>query len=420
MQTTRKISINFAPRIQAAGIQVASIGDSVVLKCMIKSKPIPRTMFWKDHDGRIPVIQSGNYDMTMMNDINDPKSYTMVLRILKLGAEDVGDYFCHAENALGSVTRPVSVRMRNTAAVTNIAECCAVQNVSTSCMDACSFYLDIESVIDRPECLADFDKLMKCASDGSDHRGCCAQKDVPRKCLNWCRGEPVTQGSAVCAIQFTKTIVGCFQENQNRLPGPPQNVMLEKILDDEVLVKWDAPVKNPSTVEGYRVFWHSADYRNENLTNTLSGLGTSRLDAKETSIKISGLEHNVLYELVVKAGNHYGNFIDFSFVDNILYFLILQTRCKCLIGTASLHTRRPDHVIALRWTRKRYGWHLRWPSSDNCVDCLGGILIYEIKKTEEQKRERWSSVREPQLLEGNKCGASSCELTEGEGVCLWV
>lgn len=309
MQTSKKISINFAPRIQAAGIQVASVGDSVELKCTIKSKPIPKTMFWKDHDGRIPVIQSANYDMTMMNDINDPITYTMILKIMKLGVDDAGDYFCHAENALGSVTRPVSVRMRNTAAVTNIAECCAIQNVSSTCMDACSFYLDIESVIDRPECLTDFDKLMKCASDGSDHRGCCAQKEVPRKCLNWCRGEAVTQGGAACAIQYTKTIVGCFQENQNRLPGPPQNVMLQKILDEQVLVKWDPPIKNPSTVEGYRVFWHSADYSKENLTNALSGLGTSRLDAKELSIKISGLEHNVLYELVVKAGNHYGNFI---------------------------------------------------------------------------------------------------------------
>lgn len=316
MQTSKKISINFAPRIQAAGIQVASVGDSVELKCTIKSKPIPKTMFWKDHDGRIPVIQSANYDMTMMNDINDPITYTMILKIMKLGADDVGDYFCHAENALGSVTRPVSVRMRNTAAVTNIAECCAIQNVSSTCMDACSFYLDIESVIDRPECLADFDKLMKCASDGSDHRGCCAQKEVPRKCLNWCRGEAVLQGGAACALQYTKTIVGCFQENQNRLPGPPQNVKVEKIHDEQVMVKWDPPIKNPSTVEGYRVFWHSAEYNKENLTNVLSGLGTSRLDAKELSIKISGLEHNVLYELVVKAGNHYGNFITRLFSDS--------------------------------------------------------------------------------------------------------
>lgn len=38
------------------------------------------------------------------------------------------------------------------------------QNVSSSCMDACSFYLDIDAVIDRPACINEFDKLMKCAA----------------------------------------------------------------------------------------------------------------------------------------------------------------------------------------------------------------------------------------------------------------
>lgn len=312
MQTSKKISINFVPKIQAAGITVASIGDSVELKCSIKSKPIPKTMFWRDHDGRVPVIQSANYEMTMMNDIYDPAAYKMVLKIMRFAPEDVGDYFCHAENVLGSVTRPVSVRMRNIAPVaTNISECCAIQNVSSACMDACSFYVDIEAILDRPECIVDFDKLMRCASDGSDHRNCCAQKDVPRKCLNWCRGEAVIGGhGAACAVQYTKTIVGCFQENLNRLPGPPQNVLVEKILGEEVTVSWNPPLKNPTSVEGYRVFWHSADYNNDTVfsSSAYSGLGTSRLDAKETSITISGLQHNVLYELVVKAGNHFGKF----------------------------------------------------------------------------------------------------------------
>jgi hypothetical protein len=31
-------------------------------------------------------------------------------------------------------------------------------------MDACTFYLDIDAVIDKPECINDFDKLMKCAA----------------------------------------------------------------------------------------------------------------------------------------------------------------------------------------------------------------------------------------------------------------
>lgn len=245
--------------------------------------------------------------MHMTNDINSPSTFIMILRILKLSHEDVGDYFCHAENALGSSTRPVSVRIRNTP-ITNIIECCKVQNVSSTCMDACGFYLDIESVLDRPECLKDFDKLMKCAADGSDHRGCCASKDVPRKCLNWCRGEPIiTDSNAGCALQYTKTIVGCFQENTNRLPGPPRNLKLEKLSDDEILVRWEPPVKNPKTIEGYRVFWHEADVSSDNFTNVIQGSNTSKLDAKDTSIKIGGLRNNVIYELVIKAGNHYGN-----------------------------------------------------------------------------------------------------------------
>lgn len=315
MQTTKKIGINFSPKIQAAGITVASLGDFVELKCSIKSKPNPKTMFWRDLDGRIPVIQSPNYDMTLMNDIYDSTAYTMSLKILRLTADDVGDYFCHAENALGSITRPVSVRMRNNAPIsTNISECCAIQNVSHTCMDACSYFIDIEAVIDRPECLADFDKLMKCASDGSDHRSCCAQKDVPRKCLNWCRGETVTTGISSCAIQYTKKIVGCFQENHDRLPGPPQNVKLENVLEGKVTISWSPPVKNPKAVEGYRVFWHSIDYNNDNASSSVyNGLGTSRLDAKETSITISGLEHNIVYEFVIKAGNHFGTIIELKF-----------------------------------------------------------------------------------------------------------
>ncbi|XP_052873386.1 Ig-like and fibronectin type-III domain-containing protein 1 [Anopheles cruzii] len=305
MQAAKKVNISFAPRIQAAGITVASVGESVDLRCTVRARPIPKTMFWRDHDGRVPVIQGGNYDMSMRNDVDDNSLYVMTLTISKLSAQDVGDYFCHAENALGSSTRAVSVRIRNTAAASNISECCVAQNVSAGCMSACSFYLDIESVIDRPECIVDFDKLMRCAADGSDHRGCCATKEVPRRCLNWCRGEPITP-PGLCALQHTRTIVGCFQENRDRLPGPPQNLQMQVLGDEEVLIRWDPPLKNPATVEGYRVFWHDLEPVSDNLSNVINGLATSRLDAKETSIRLEGLKPNVMYELVIKAGNHLG------------------------------------------------------------------------------------------------------------------
>lgn len=40
-------------------------------------------------------------------------------------------------------------------------------NVSSECIDACSFHLDMDNIMDRPECMNDFEKLMKCAADGS-------------------------------------------------------------------------------------------------------------------------------------------------------------------------------------------------------------------------------------------------------------
>lgn len=126
---------------------------------------------------------------------------------------DGGDYFCHAENAFGSATQPVSVRLRNVAASGNVTQCCVEQNVSAPCMDACTFFLDLDAVIDKPECSADFDKLMKCAADGSDHRSCCGQRGVPRRCLDWCRGEPLFNVK-YCGRSFTKQIMSCFQEGR--------------------------------------------------------------------------------------------------------------------------------------------------------------------------------------------------------------
>lgn len=94
----------------------------------------------------------------------------MTLTILRLTNEMAGEYFCHASNDLGFDTRAVSVRVRNTPPAHNVSmhDCCIAQNVSSACMDACSFYIDFDSVKNRPECLVDFDKLMKCASDGKE------------------------------------------------------------------------------------------------------------------------------------------------------------------------------------------------------------------------------------------------------------
>lgn len=234
----------------------------------------------------------------------------MTLTILRLTNEYVGDYFCHAENKLGSSTRAVSVRIRNTPAAHNISECCVAQNVSSACMDACSFYIDIDAVKDRPECLFDFDKLMKCASDGSDHRACCAKSDVPRYCLNWCRGEPLSLGSArgpTCVLEHTKSIVDCFQSNRDRLPSPPLNLAVLVVSDTEALIKWEAPMKNPHMVEGYRIYWHEVEPVTDDAVSKINNIGTYRVDTKDLSVRIGDLRPHIIYELVVKAGNKFGS-----------------------------------------------------------------------------------------------------------------
>uniref|UniRef100_T1HB70 Uncharacterized protein n=1 Tax=Rhodnius prolixus TaxID=13249 RepID=T1HB70_RHOPR len=133
--------------------------------------------------------------------------------------------------------------------------------------------------------------------DGSDHRSCCAHSGVERGCLDWCRGEAVfVQDSKVCLLQHTKRIMSCFREGRDRLPGPPQNVRVERINDHSVLVRWDPPVKNPHTVEMYRVFWRQAGSKTPATKN----------DSKTTSLKITGLKSGVSYECVVKAGNSRG------------------------------------------------------------------------------------------------------------------
>nr|CAD7400363.1 unnamed protein product [Timema poppensis] len=252
--------------------------------------------------------------------MQEESKYIMHLTIHRIGDKDDGDYFCHAENAFGSATQPVSVRIRNVAATSNVpqnalsstlqcliyivivlqaatnnvTQCCIEQNVTSGCMEACSFYLDIDAVIDKPECINDFDKLMKCAADGSDHRSCCAQWGVPRRCLDWCRGEPLLNNK-FCVLSYTKQITSCFHEGRDRLPGPPQNVHIDIIDAHSAQVKWDPPVKNPGTVEMYRVFWRQVGSRN-----------AAKNDTKVTRLRIMGLKEGATYECVIKAGNHFG------------------------------------------------------------------------------------------------------------------
>lgn len=66
-------SNSVAPQIQASGITLALLGERVDLKCTVKAKPTPKVIFWRDHEGRVPVIIGKNFEMTMEanNEVNE-------------------------------------------------------------------------------------------------------------------------------------------------------------------------------------------------------------------------------------------------------------------------------------------------------------------------------------------------------------
>lgn len=151
---------------------------------------------------------------------------------------------------------------------------------------------------------------MRNSSLGSDHRSCCASRDVPRYCLNWCRGEALNSPKMdSCVLQYTETIIDCFQSNRDLLPSPPINLAVKMVSNSEVLIKWDLPKKNAHKVEGYRIYWHEVDPSADHGASytAINGNGMHRVDTREMSIRIRDLRPNVVYELMIKAGNQNGS-----------------------------------------------------------------------------------------------------------------
>lgn len=61
-------------------------------------------------------------------------------------------------------------------------------------------------------------------------------------------------------------------------------------------------------VEGYRIYWREAESVTDDILLTkINGIGTFRADTKDVSLVINELRRDVVYELVIKAGNQFGN-----------------------------------------------------------------------------------------------------------------
>ncbi|GFU44673.1 putative neural cell adhesion molecule l1, partial [Nephila pilipes] len=128
---------------------------------------------------------------------------------------------------------------------------------------------------------------------GSDHRKCCRDNGIQRSCLRWCQGRPIIN-TQLCILHASK-IVSCFEEGKAVLPGPPLNIQYHLVGNKDLEITWDSPQKNPKVVQWYKIFWRPVGSRVMYRNHT-----------KQRSIALHDLEPGTTYEVVVKAGNHYG------------------------------------------------------------------------------------------------------------------
>jgi len=307
MQVTRTITISRKPTVTVLNTTPSTErfrtinavrGDTVTITCKVDAFPAPTMAVFRDIELKQSVQSEGQYSIMAKGDEEDSALFYLTFKIENVSKDDGTHFFCHANNTLGDQSVGVKLNITDVPPpVMDMRSCCSAQNVSTACLSICSFSLDLDVLALQPNCLPELGLMMNCASDGSDHRHCCTQAGVPKTCLGWCRGEQieVENEQEVCAIEHSSSILGCFHQGHTNLPGPPLNVRVRPVDKNSAQVFWDAPKKNPKSVELYRVFWSPSKSRN-----------TKKNDTVEQNLLLTGLTSGLTYELVVKAGNSNG------------------------------------------------------------------------------------------------------------------
>ena len=130
-----------------------------------------------------PPIHDHNllFHVAPLNPHTPVNQFTVRLSIKNVEMSDAGVYYCRANNSIGEDYQDFKVNVaagRRRDPVGHIGSstgygrgdtetCCHEQNVSASCIGACSLSIDLDFLLYRPECFEDFNKLMFCASGAS-------------------------------------------------------------------------------------------------------------------------------------------------------------------------------------------------------------------------------------------------------------
>ena len=282
------------PTIEAKTKFEGIIGDDLTIECKADALPRASIQLFRDKSMRNMVMNNGRTQINF-SQTDDETKYMLTATIKNISVNDAGFYYCKAKNHLGEKVAPISVVVPQEIRKTiDVRTCCANQNISADCQDICKFSIDFDDLLRKPQCFLEFSKIMFCASDGSDHRHCCKMAEVPNKCINWCRGQP-SDDEILCAAEHSSTILQCFHENQDDLPGPPQKVKVQLTSNHSAVVTWDVPDKNADKVELYRIYYREQGTR-ESIIN----------DTPKRSFTLDSLVPGKLYEVVLKTGNAKG------------------------------------------------------------------------------------------------------------------
>eukprot|EP00090_Calanus_glacialis_P031499 TRINITY_DN5209_c0_g1_i1.p1 TRINITY_DN5209_c0_g1~~TRINITY_DN5209_c0_g1_i1.p1 ORF type:complete len:1460 (-),score=250.05 TRINITY_DN5209_c0_g1_i1:454-4833(-) len=295
MIASRKITISRPPTLVGPASTAVMRDNTLHLQCKVDAFPAPTMAIFRDSELKQSVMSDDRISITAKGDEEDSATFYLSMKIAKVNQSDGRTYYCHANNTLGASSVPMVVNVTDEPPpVINVTQCCLQQNVSADCLDICSFSIDFDMMIRKPQCIPQFSQMMSCASDGSDHRHCCSTGGVPATCLDWCRGEAVEE-TEVCALSHSKTIVECFHKGTENLPGKPLNIKVRPIDKSSAMVFWDQPEKNPHAVELYRVFWRPVGSKSANKSDTV-----------QRKLVLHDLHSGTTYEVVVKAGNSNG------------------------------------------------------------------------------------------------------------------
>lgn len=149
------------------------------------------------------------------------------------------------------------------------------------------------------ECLSSVGAIVRCASGGRDHRPCCNQRGVSKKCLDNCKG--ILTDPTEC-VSFAGNIIQCFEEGNDVLPGAVENLHARLVDDTSIFLSWQ-PNQNDSAVsQEYLVQYGKVD--NMTMYETILKL-ESEMSTKDTEITLE-VKPNTIYRMVVLSKNEYG------------------------------------------------------------------------------------------------------------------